>query len=217
MRTIINGSLYLVISEEYGNGRTSLEIAREAIAGGVDIIQLREKRKSMQELIKLGTGIQELCRSSDVTFIVNDDPMLAKRIGADGVHLGQEDIERFSIGRVRDIIGPDRLIGISTHSVDQFTKLYGEDVNYLAFGPIFPTKTKNYNIGIGNVRKVAGLSHKPVFFIGGINMSNIDSLMAEGAANIALIRGIIGADDISAATKEFKGRIRERKDKAINV
>ncbi len=207
MKTIKDHSLYLVISEECCMGRDPVEIAKEAIAGGVDIIQMREKNKSLQELVRLGKGLAAVCKGSGAMFIVNDDPMLVHRVGADGVHLGQEDIERFSIGMARDAIGPDRIIGISTHSLKQFEKAMGEDIDYAAFGPVFPTKTKDYHIGAGDIKKVVALARKPVFFIGGIDLSNIDTILGEGGRNIALIRSITEADDIEARARELKGRL----------
>ncbi len=207
LRDIKEGSLYLVITEEHCNGRPVMEIAEAAIAGGVDMLQLREKKKSMQEIIELGTRIAKLCSDNDVMFIVNDDPMLAKRVGADGVHLGQEDMSRFSVEMARDIIGPDRIIGVSTHSLDEFKRSAADDVDYLAFGPIFQTKTKNYCIGTKEIKEIVDFSTRPVFFIGGIDLSNIDDVLDEGACNIALIRGITEASDISARTKEFKEKM----------
>ena len=97
MQKIKEYSLYLIITEEYGRGRSALEIARAAIAGGVDIIQMREKNKPRPELIELGKKLSDLCRDNGVIFIVNDDPEIAKETGADGVHLGQEDIKKHSV------------------------------------------------------------------------------------------------------------------------
>jgi len=212
MRKINNYSLYLVISEEYGMGRDALEIARHAIAGGTDILQMREKNRSVQDLVGLGKDIAALCRQEDRMFIVNDNPMLAKRVDADGVHLGQGDMTRFTIKMARDAIGPDRVIGVSTHSLDQFKKANEEEVDYIAFGPIFPTKTKSYNIGTGDIEEVVRTTKNPVFFIGGINLSNIDDVLGRGARNIALIRGIVEADDIAARAKQFKEKLKKHKD-----
>jgi thiamine-phosphate pyrophosphorylase len=208
----IDNSLYLVISEEFGRGRSAEEIAKAAISGGVDILQLRDKNKSVQELFEIGARILALCKEKNVIFIVNDDPMLAKRIGADGVHLGQDDIERFSIDKARDAVGPNRMIGVSTHSIDQVKKAMGEDIDYIAFGPIFPTKAKNYCLGTNDIRKVMELSRKPVFFIGGIDLSNMDKVLLEGARNIAMIRGITEADDIAVRTRQFKEKLKDRKE-----
>ncbi|MEN6487375.1 MAG: thiamine phosphate synthase, partial [Smithella sp.] len=175
-----DNSLYLVLSEEYGGALPLLRIAEQAIAGGVDILQMREKYKSHEELINLGKRLASLCKKNGVTFIVNDDPLLAKTVEADGVHLGQEDIRQYPINLVRQIIGKDKIIGLSTHSLEQFRLANQMDVDYLAFGPIFSTKTKNYHIGTGDVSKVLQTALKPVVFIGGINTDNLDVLLAAG-------------------------------------
>ncbi len=214
MRKIKDYSLYLVISEEYGLGRGAIEIAKRAIKGGVDIIQMREKNKSRPELIELGKKLSNLCRDSGVMFIADDDPEIAKETGADGVHLGQEDIKLFSPEVSRRILGRKKIIGVSTHSVEQFKEANEKDFDYAAFGPIFETKTKDYSIGTDGIERVLDMAKKPVFFIGGIDLSNIDDCLNRGAKNIALIRGITGAGDIAKRTKEFKEAIRDgNKDK----
>jgi len=211
MNKIRENSLYLVISEECGKGRSAAEIAGYAISGGVDIIQMREKDRPREELVKMGSGLSRLCKKGGVTFIVNDDPLLAEETCADGVHLGQEDITKHPIKEARKILGPDRIIGVSTHSLDQFDKANAQDVDYIAFGPVFYTKTKDYFIGTGDVKNVLKAASKPVFFIGGINLSNIDELLAKGAKNIALIRGVTESCDIISRVKEFKEKLGTQK------
>lgn len=208
-KKIKDHSLYLVISEECGRGRGALEIAKRAIEGGVDIIQMREKSKPAGELVRLGRAMSDLCRRSRVTFIVNDDPALAKEVGADGVHLGQEDIKLSSLEASRRMLGREKIIGISTHSVEQFRDANEEDFDYAAFGPIFKTKTKDYFIGPDGIAAVSGIAKKPVFFIGGIDLLNVGDCVNRGAKNIALIRGITEADDIAKITKEFKKVIKD--------
>jgi thiamine-phosphate pyrophosphorylase len=209
MKTIKDKSLYLVISEECCMGRSILEIAENAIAGGVDIVQMREKKKSLQELVKIGKDLGALCERKGAMFIVNDDPMLAQRIGADGVHLGQEDIDHFPLMTVRDIIGQEKMIGISTSSRDQFKKANEADVDYIAFGPIFPTTLKDHHIGTDDIEYVVDIARKPVFFIGGINLSNIDDILSRGGQNIAVIRAITEAGDIRSGAKQLKDKIRK--------
>jgi thiamine-phosphate pyrophosphorylase len=204
-------SLYLVISEEYGLGRGALEIARQAISGGVDMIQMREKHKQKDELLELACGLSNLCRENGVLFIVNDDPLLANESGACGVHLGQEDLQKYSIAKTREVMGRDKIIGVSTHSVAELKKADKEDVDYIAYGPIFPTKTKNYFLGTKDMKEVLEIAVKPVFFIGGIQLSNLDELIEEGAKNIAVIRDIVEAEDIVSRTKSFKDRLKERR------
>lgn len=207
MKKIKERSLYLVISEEYGRGRNSIEIAKNAIKGGVDMIQMREKHKPTAELVQLGKKLSNLCRSNGVIFIVNDDPMLAAEIGADGVHLGQEDTRIFSFDVTRRIMGEDKIIGISTHSVEQFSEANEKGFDYIAFGPVFETKTKDYFLGAADIDKVINIARKPVFFIGGINFSNIYEILSKGAKNIALIRGILEAEDILRETAKYKNKL----------
>jgi len=210
MPTIKDYSLYLVISREYAMGRAILDIAAQAIAGGIDILQMREKDMERGELVDLGKSFASLCREKGVTFIVNDDPLLAKEVDADGVHVGQEDLERCPLNRIRDIIGRDKIIGVSTHSMEQFEKANGTDADYISFGPIFPTKTKNYHIGTGQIRNVLEIAKVPVVFIGGININNLDIILKDGARNVGLIRDIMQANDVEAKTKAFKNKLKSR-------
>ena len=216
MHKIKNYSLYLVISEECGLGRSAVEIAGLAISGGVDIIQMREKNKTRDELVKLACELSNLCEEKRVMFIVNDDPLIARESGANGVHLGQEDMLRYSITGARNILGKGKIIGVSTHSLAQLNRANEEDVDYIAYGPIFPTKTKDYFLGTKDIKEVLRLAKKPVFFIGGINLSNLDEILKEGAKNIAMIRGIIQAEDIIGRARSFKDRLITRRAGTLN-
>jgi thiamine-phosphate pyrophosphorylase len=209
---IDNYSLYLVLNEKYGKGRSALEVAKLAIKGGVDIIQMREKEKSETELEKLGSELLVLCKKHNVVFIVNDDPHLAHRVGADGVHLGQDDMERFPINAVRQIIGNDEIVGVSTHSIEQFEKANESDVDYIAYGPIFHTKTKDYFLGTKDIKEIMAIARKPVVLIGGITLENVDEVTRDGARNIAVIRDIMEADDIVARTKSLKEKLKRCKE-----
>lgn len=217
MLKIEDYSLYLVISQEYGLGRSALEIARLAISGGVDIIQMREKNMTRNELVKLGYRLLKLCKEKRVMFIVNDDPLMAKECGADGVHLGQEDMQKCSITKTRKIIGSGKIIGVSTHSLPELTKADEEkNVDYIAYGPIFPTKTKNYFLGDKDIREALRIAKKPLFFIGGINLSNLNGIFKNGAKNIAMIRDIIQSKDISDRAARFKKRLLQEKESKVN-
>jgi thiamine-phosphate pyrophosphorylase len=210
MGKIKDRNLYLVLSEECGRGRSSAEIARLAIAGGVDILQMREKDLSLSELTGRGIELGRICKEAGVKFIVNDDPVLAKKVNADGVHLGQEDLKKHSLKKTRELVGSDKIIGVSTHSIEQFKKANAEDFDYIAFGPIFPTKTKDYFIGTGDVETVLKSAKNPVVFIGGINLDNVDDLLKKGAKNIALIRAILEEADIKKAAENFKAKLAGR-------
>ena len=197
-------NLYLVLSSECCNNRDPLFVAREALCAGVDILQMREKNKSHRELLSLGKKLSLLCRQFHALFIVNDDPLLAKELSADGVHLGQEDLLSFPLAETRRLLGRDKLIGVSTHSPNQFRQANEQDYDYLAFGPVFPTQTKNYFIGTKDLEQVLKIALKPVVLIGGITQNNISELTAMGAENIAMIRAITEAPDIAMAVRTFK-------------
>ncbi len=197
-------NLYLVTSEQYSNQRGTLEVAKAAIDGAIDILQLREKDMAKDRLISLGKKLSTLSKEKNIVFIVNDDPNLAAELDADGVHLGQEDIQKYPIETTRKLIGKDKIIGLSTHSLEQIEQANKLDINYIAFGPLFKTKTKDYSIGIKNLAEALKLSKFPLVCIGGINSNNITQVLKLGATNIAMIREITESADVTKRTKELK-------------
>ena len=211
-------NLYLVTGEECSLGRTTIEVVEAAINGEVDIVQMREKSASLVRLKELGERLSDMCSKSGVIFIVNDDPMLAKEVGAHGVHLGQEDVKTCPVDFARDILGQDGIIGLSTHSVDEAKEGMRSGADYIAFGPVFPTKTKDYFIGKDDIPEVLGFSNKPVVLIGGINGGNISEVLSLGAQNIAMIRQITEAEDIEREVRSLKGKIvSSAEKKGVNV
>ena len=214
MYPIKDQNLYLVLSSEYAREKPILDIARQAVTAGVDILQMREKNISEKERIVLGKNLLSICRERKIPFIVNDNPYLAKRLDADGVHLGQEDIKRYPLFNARDIIGQGKIVGISTHSIEEFKKANCEDFDYIAFGPIFPTKTKDFFLGTDDIEEVLNIAKKPVIFIGGINLANIDSLLKKGVRNIALIRAVTESGNIPVVVENLKNKIRLYKTEA---
>jgi len=210
MRAFPDRSLYVVVTEEYGKGLDAVEIARRAVAGGADIIQLREKAKSPSELLRIGRGMAAVCRSGGALFIVNDDPELARALGADGVHLGQEDARRVPLDEARRIVGPGRLIGLSTSTVDEVRAADRPGADYIAFGPVFPTavKVKERAAGVAAAADALRATRKPLVCIGGIDLSNIGMLLDIGARHVAVIRAVIASDDIEARARSFKEALR---------
>ena len=197
-------NLYLVLTSDCCGGRDPLHVAKEALKAGVDILQMREKNKSRPELLSFGKKLSHLCRESGALFIVNDDPLLAAELEADGVHLGQEDLLAFPLKETRSLLGRGKLIGLSTHSAEQFKKANKEDFDYLAFGPVFPTQTKEYFIGTNDLAEILEIASKPVVVIGGITKSNVSGLKALKVQNIAMIRAISEAENIAAAVRHFR-------------
>jgi len=198
--------LYLVLSSE-ACSIPVLDVAEQAIYAGIDILQMREKNKPRKRLISLGKKLLSLCRKKGIPFIVNDDPYIACEIGADGVHLGQEDIRKYPLSRVRGLLGRDRIIGISTHSLCELCCADSKNFDYMAYGPVYPTKTKDYFIGTGDVSKAAFLCKKPVIFIGGIDPIKAAVLVKYGAKNIAVIRAITQSENIESSVKLLKKAI----------
>lgn len=211
MRAIGNYLLYLIISGRYCAGRSALDIARRAIAGGVDMIQLREKDKPPGETLEIATQMAELCSVNGVLFIVNDDPGMANKSGADGVHLGKEDLERFPLLETRKLLGQGKIIGVSASSLSDVERFSGSDADYIGYGPIFETVVKDGCAGTSGIRDVMAASKKPVFFLGGIAIDNVDRVLDSGAKNISLIRAICAADDVEGAAKQFRRRLDERR------
>lgn len=208
MRKIIDKSLYFVTGQEYSYPLSSVQVVASAIEGGVDIVQMREKAMPRSELVSLGRRLAGICRARGVTFIVNDDPFLAAEIGSDGVHLGQEDMVKYPVDEARSVLGKDALIGVSTHSLRELDEAGEKDVDYIAFGPVFPTGTKDYYIGADDVPAALETSKKPLVLIGGIDSSNADSLIALGARNIAVIKAIAGAVNVKEAAGELSEKIK---------
>jgi thiamine-phosphate pyrophosphorylase len=212
----VHPRLYLVTGEDASNGRSTIEISQAAIDGGVDILQMREKGMSYGERSVLGKELSRRCHEHEVLFIVNDDPLLAKEVDADGVHIGQEDLECWPLEKIRAILGKGKFIGLSTHSIEQVERSSSYDVDYISYGPVFPTQTKDYFIGAQGVSTVLAMMPRPVVFIGGINLDNVDVLLKKGVKNIAVIRAITQAEDITARVIELKNRL-SRGDAAMKI
>ncbi|MCP4653710.1 MAG: thiamine phosphate synthase [Candidatus Omnitrophica bacterium] len=210
-------SLYLVLSSEYRKDLLPLDIAERAINGGIKVLQMREKNLKHKDATALAREYSLLCKRHNVTFIVNDDPQLCVDAGANGLHLGQEDVKNITLAKAREIIGKDRIIGLSTHSLEEFRIANESGVDYIAFGPLFETKTKSYSIGLGDIDKVVKEAKKPVVFIGGINVGNIDDILSLGGRNIAVIREIMCAGDIKARAKMLNAKMQERFKRAVGI
>lgn len=181
-------------------------IAKNLIAGGADIIQLRTKSCPAKNFIKIGAEIGYLTRKSKVVFIINNRVDIAVAVEADGVHLGQEDLP---VEDARKILGKDKIIGLSTHSLTQAIAAQNYDIDYISVGPIFksPTKPELTPIGIETLKKIVRISNLPVVAIGGINIKNLETVFNCGADNIAIISAILSSDNIRENTRGFKTKI----------
>ena len=182
------------------------------------MIQLREKGGALRSLYGESQAIQQLCRRRGGCFIVNDRLDLALAVGADGVHLGQDDIPA---SLARPLVRPGMLLGVSTHSVEEARAAEAAGADYIGFGPVFPTGTKTASrplVGVEGIRMVRAAVRIPVLAIGGITVDRISDVLGAGADGVAVISAIVGSGDIAAACREFLARIREhREGKAVDT
>jgi thiamine-phosphate pyrophosphorylase len=171
------------------------------LRGGVDIVQLRAKRLSDDALCAAGERFASVCRRFDALFILNDRPDLVDAVGADGVHVGQDDVP---VDAARSIVGPDRLVGLSTHSPAQIDAACStRGVDYIGVGPVHatPTKPGRPAVGVALVEYATARASAPFFAIGGIDSSNVAQVRAAGATRIAVVRALTEAADPESAAR----------------
>ncbi len=202
---LANARLYLVTCQELSENRDTLKTVEQALKGGVDIVQLREYSLNDSELLAMSKEVRRLTAKHNALFIVNNRPDIAMISGADGVHLGQDDLPLFE---ARKILGKDKIIGVSTHGMDQARKAIKERADYIGVGPVYPTQTKKNvvpPVTLDYVRKVAAAGFKiPFFAIGGIKLHNVGEVLRAGASRVAVVTGIVGALKVKKVTGEFK-------------
>ena len=195
--------LYAVTDRSWLNGRTLYEQVEDALKGGATFIQLREKKLDKEDFLKEAIEIQALCRQYHVPFVINDDVDIALQIDADGVHVGQSDMEA---GDVRTKLGPDKIIGVSAQTVEQAMLAEQRGADYLGVGAVFPTGSKDDadDISHDTLQAICEAVQIPVIAIGGISKNNVLQLKGRGICGIAVISAIFAQPDIQAATEELK-------------
>jgi thiamine-phosphate pyrophosphorylase len=183
------------------------------IAGGVDVVQLREKHLGDVELARRAGMVRRVCAGEGVPFILNDRPDLAAAVGADGVHVGQDDL---SPAAARAIVGEDAILGLSTHSAAELADAVGDGadptpapVDYLSAGPVVPTPTKpgRPGTGPGYLARAVDRSPWPVWVTGGVTPASVAGLVDAGARHFVVVRWLVGADDPERAARDLRGRI----------
>lgn len=200
-----NCKLYAIVGPQDA-ARLALPIetlVEEAVRGGADIVQLRDKQSSDAELLAAARACKAVTQKLGAVLIVNDRIEVARQSGADGVHLGQDDA---SIDEARQALGEDRLVGRSTHSLAQALAAQNEGADYIGVGPIFATPTKPDYIPVGErlLDEVAGKIHIPYFAIGSLNATNIPSVLKRGATRIAVVRAAFSDRDVRARVRALK-------------
>jgi thiamine-phosphate pyrophosphorylase len=194
--------LYLVCGANPDGGELPT-LLRGAIAGGVDIVQLREKHLPNEELASVAKAARVLCEHLGALLIVNDRPWVAREAGADGIHVGQDDIPA---AEVRELVGPDMLIGVSTHSPEQIDAIDASVVDYIGVGPIHqtPTKPGRPAVGVELIRYAAAHAPVPFFAIGGLDAGNLELALDAGATRVCVLRAIAAADDPQSAARALR-------------
>ena len=197
--------LYAVTDRSWLNGETLYAQVEKALKGGVTFVQLREKALDEQAFLEEAKEIQKLCAQYHVPFVINDNVEIAARIGADGVHVGQSDMEA---GDVREKLGPDRIIGVSAQTVEQAVRAQERGADYLGVGAVFPTGSKADAVEVSHetVRAITEAVDIPVIAIGGITKDNVSELSGTGICGIAVISAIFAQTDIEGAVRVLKER-----------
>ena len=198
--------LYAVTDRYWLNGRKLIDDVREAIEGGATLIQLREKNLTHEEFKAEALEIQSLCKNYHIPLIINDDVALACEINADGIHVGQDDMEA---GDVRKLVGPGKILGVSVRTVDEALLAESKGADYLGAGAVFHTGSKDDAVDITHetLREICNAVKIPVVAIGGISVKNIHELVGSGIAGVAVISAIFAADNIKEASRELRGLV----------
>ena len=197
--------LYAVTDRSWLNGETLYAQVEKALKGGVTFVQLREKALDEQAFLEEAKEIQKLCAQYHVPFVINDNVEIAAQIGADGVHVGQSDMEA---GDVREKLGPDRIIGVSAQTVEQAVRAQERGADYLGVGAVFQTGSKADAVKVSHetVRAITEAVDIPVIAIGGITKDNVSELSGTGICGIAVISAIFAQTDIEGAAQVLKER-----------
>ncbi len=200
--------LYPVTDQSLSMGRSDLEVLDGLIAGGARIVQLREKHLSKKDFYQMALAFREKTTKAGMLLIINDHLDIALACGADGVHLGQDDLPLY----VARKLAPELLIGISTHNLDEALLAQEQEADYINIGPIFATRTKEVSmepLGPGAIKKIAPQINIPFTVMGGINSSNIDQVLLAGARRIAVVSAVTKAENIEQAVRDLRKTINQ--------
>lgn len=196
--------LYLVTDRDLSLGRSLEEVVSEAVAGGVTLVQLREKDAATGEFIELAGRLMKILTPLGIPLIINDRVDVALAIDADGVHIGQSDMPYET---ARRLLGPDKIIGLSVENMDDLIKANSLDVDYVGISPVYGTPTKTDTaepFGLEGLRKAVNMSKHPTVAIGGMNAGTIADVMAAGTDGVAVVSAICSAENIREAAAQLK-------------
>lgn len=200
--------LYAVTDRSFNKELSIYKQVEQALEGGITCLQLREKELSEEKFLEEAFELKKLAHQHQVPFFINDNVSIAKVCEADGVHVGQSDMEAL---RVREILGEDKIIGVSVATVNQAILAESQGADYLGVGAIFSTSTKQdaNPVSIDILKEICQAVDIPVVAIGGIQMDNIDKLKETGIQGVAVVSAIFGSDDIRSATKELVKKVKD--------
>ena len=200
--------LYAITDRRWLNGSSLYDQVALALKGGATIIQLREKDLDKAHFMEEAKELQALCRKWQIPFIVNDNVEIAKEMNADGIHVGQHDMEA---GNVRKLLGADKILGVSVQTVEEAVLAERADADYLGVGAVFPTGSKDDadDVSFETLKEICEAVNIPVVAIGGITQENLSELSGSGICGIAVISAIFAQPDILAATKRLKNTIQK--------
>jgi thiamine-phosphate pyrophosphorylase len=211
MSSKISG-LYVIVDAEATGGRPVADVARAVLDGGTRVLQLRDKSGDAGDVLESAALLKDLCAKQDAIFIVNDDPAVAAISGADGIHLGQDDLP---VAGVRRILRPGQIVGRSNNTLDEALDSQSQAVDYVAVGAVFPTTTMSKGtrqvVGVETVRKVKGMVSQPVVAIGGIDRSNVGEVVGAGADCVCVVSSVTMASDPEAAARQLVDAIEKAK------
>jgi thiamine-phosphate pyrophosphorylase len=194
--------LYVIIDTSALRGRSHVEVARQAIRGGAKVIQLRDKTLHKKELLTIAQELRKLCAEQDVLFIVNDYLDVALAVDADGLHVGQDDLP---VKVARRLLPIDKILGCSVRTEDKATAAQAEGADYIAAGAMYPTPSKETAgvIGPERLKQIRQVVTLPIVAIGGINKENLSAVLAAGADSAAVIKAVLGAENVEEATRQM--------------
>ena len=200
--------LYAVTDRRWLNGKRLVNQVEEAIQGGVTFVQIREKDLDPEKFLEEAEELKALCAKYKVPFVINDNVEIAAKIGADGVHVGQSDMEA---GDVRAKLGPDKIIGVSAQTVEQALLAEKHGADYLGVGAVFATGSKDdaKEVEHETLKAICEAVKIPVIAIGGITKDNVGELAGSGICGIAVISAIFAQEDVKAASEELCKRTKE--------
>ena len=211
MKPLADCHLYTFVDTGYLHGRDPADVARQLCEGGSDLIQIRAKNSSVDEVRRLAEAVLPVTRRAGVGLVINDHLSLAREVGAEFCHLGQEDFFEAGHVHVSELHSPHSTvrIGLSTHAPVQAERAVAAEADYIAIGPIYATGTKPTAkpVTLEYVRWAAEHVRVPWFAIGGINLANLDDVLAAGARRICVVSAILKAPDVAKACAEFKKRL----------